>query len=283
VTVTAPEGSTVMRRQLGEQLKQLRLAAGLKPEQVALRLDCARSKISHIENGRYSVKLPDLESLLRLYGAEHRFDELDAIRRAGTQPRWWARYDLPTWLDDLIGFEQSATRVRVVELELIPALLQTPEYARAMHLLGPFSLAPGELDRKVELRIERQKRLTGPDPLELSAVISEGALVRAAADPSVGHEQLRRLVTDLALPNVSLRVLPFKSGLHAVSGSYTLLDFASGVTIKVAYEESAVGGRLVAEAHVVQAMSDLHGRLRRRALDENESLSLITRLIQPTK
>lgn len=280
MTVTAPEGSTVMRRQLGDELKRLRVAAGLKPEQVAERLDCARSKVSHIENGRYSVKRPDLESMLRLYGAEDRLDELDAIRRAGAQPRWWARYDLPTWLDDLIGFEQSAKRVRVVELELIPALLQTPEYARAMHLLGPFSLAPGELDRKVELRIERQGRLTGPDRLELSAVISEGALLRAAADTSVGAEQLRRLVTDLALPNVSLRVLPHESGLHAVSGSFTLLDFAPGVPFKVAYEESAVGGRLADDESVVQALSDLHGRLRSQALDDDESLALITRLLQ---
>ncbi|HET9255116.1 MAG TPA: helix-turn-helix transcriptional regulator [Pseudonocardiaceae bacterium] len=281
--MTAPEGSTVMRRQLGDELRRLRLAAGLKPEQVAERLDCARSKISHIENGRYGVRRPDLESLLRLYGAEHRLDELDAIRRGGTQPRWWARYDLPTWLDDLIGFEQSAKRVRVVELELIPALLQTRAYAEEMHILGPLSLSRSDLDRKVELRIERQKRLTSPDLLELSAVISEGALLRAAADTSVGAEQLRRLVTDLALPNVSVRVLPHKSGLHAVSGSFTLLDFAPDVPLKIAYEESAVGGRLVDDEEVVRALSDLHGRLRSQALDDAESLALITRLFQQTR
>jgi transcriptional regulator with XRE-family HTH domain len=145
-----------MRQQLGAELERLRLAARVTLDQAAAALDCARSKISNIENGRYGVKRPDLEALLRLYGAEDRLDELDAIRRAGTQPSWWARSGRPTWLADLIGFEQSAKRLRVVELELIPALLQTEEYARAMLRLGPFHLASAELDRRVELRLERQ-------------------------------------------------------------------------------------------------------------------------------
>jgi hypothetical protein len=186
----------------------------------------------------------------------------------------------PYWLADLIGFEQSAIRVRVVELELIPALLQTEQYTRAMHRLGPFHATPAELDRHVRLRLERQQRLTAPEPLELSVVISEGALLRAAADTTVGAEQLHKLVNDIARPNVSLRVLPHRAGLHAVSGSFSLPDLAPGAPIKIAYEESAVGGRIVEDEDVVQALSSMHDRLRSQALDDEASLALITQLSQ---
>lgn len=279
MTVTAPEGSTVMRRRLGAELERLRNAAGVTMERAAQALDCARSKISHIENGRYGVKLPDLEALLRLYGAYDRLEELDAMRRAGVQPGWWSRYDLPSWLGDLIGLEQSAMRVRVVELELMPALLQTEAYARRIHQLGTVALTPAELDRRVAVRLERAKRLTAPNPLELSAVISESALRRVAADPSVGPGQLQKLVDDIAMPNVSLRVLPLAAGLHASAGSFIVLDFDPNVPLKAAYEESAIGGRLIEDGNVVRALSDLHDQLRSRALDDEASLTLITQLL----
>lgn len=270
----------MMRRQLGAELERLRTAAGVRMERAAQALDCARSKISHIENGRYGVKLPDLEALLRLYGAYDRLDDLDAMRRAGVQPGWWSRYDLPSWLGDLIGLEQSCQRERVVELELVPALLQTEAYVRAVHQLGPVELLPAEIDRKVTVRLERQKILAPPHSMELSAVISEAALLRVAADGGVGAEQLRKLVDEAARPNVSLRVLPLAAGLHAVSGSFAVLDFPPEVRFKIAYEESAVGGRLVDDESVVQALSRMHDRLRSQALSDKDSLALVTRLSQ---
>lgn len=277
--MTAQQGSLAAGRLLGGELRRLREAAGLSREQVAKHLDCHASKVTHFENWRYAVRRPDLESLCRLFGVPERFDELDAIRRVGSTPGWWARYDLPTWLSDLIGFEDSAQRERVVELELIPALLQSESYARTTMQLGTRALPQAELDRRVAIRLERQKRLTASEPLELSVVISEAALVRTASDPTVGAEQLRKLIADVALPNVSLRVLPLKAGLHAVSGSFTLLDFAPDVPLKVAYEESAVSGRVVDGEGVVQSLSGMHDRLRSQALDDEGSLTLLTQLL----
>jgi len=279
VTMTAQQGSLAAGRLLGGELRRLREAAGLSREAVARHLDCHASKVTHFENWRYPVKRPDLESVCRLYGVADRFEELDAIRRVASQPGWWTRYDLPTWLGDLIGFEDSAKLERVVELELIPALLQSEGYARRIMQLGTRSLPPAELDRRVAIRLERQKRLIASEPLELSAVISEAALIRTASDRTVGAEQLRKFITDAALPNVSLRVLPLTAGLHAVSGSFTLLDFAPDVPLKVAYEEGAVSGRVVDGEGVVQSLSGMHGRLRSQALDDEKSLALVTQLL----
>src|SRR3954469_17310193 len=112
-------GPTMRRRQLGAQLRRLREAAGLRMEDAAAALDCARSRISHIETGRNAVRKPDLEVLLRLYGALDRLVTLEELRREGTKRGWWATYRLPEYLSGYIGFEADATALRALELELI--------------------------------------------------------------------------------------------------------------------------------------------------------------------
>lgn len=280
--MSASDGPTVMRRQLGAELRKLREEAGVSMIRAAAALDCALSKMSHVETGRYGVRKPDLEVLLRLYGVFDRFDELDMVRQAGTKRGWWSTYKLPGWLADLVGLEDGARCERTVEIELVPALLQTADYAKAVHVMGPHSPPAVEIARRVAVRMQRQKRLIGPEPLEFSAVISEAALLRTAAHPSgLGAEQLLRLVSDAALPNVSLQVLPIRIGLHgSMAGSFTLLDFASGVALNAAYQEYAAGGHLVDDQDVVQLLSDLHDGLRSQALDANESLALIAELAQ---
>lgn len=281
-SMTSELGPTVRRKQLGAALRQLREAAKISMDEAAAHLDRSRSGISQMETGRTAPRKPDLESLLRLYGADDQTAAaLEELRREGTKRGWWSTYKLPDYLADLVGLEDDATRERVVELELIPALLQTPEYAKAVHGLGPHSPSAAEIERRVAVRMHRQKRLVDAEPLEFSAVISEAALVRAAAQPGVGPEQLRRLVADAALPNVSVRVLPLQGGLHgSMSGSFILLDFAPGVAVSAAYQEYAVGGHMVDDQDVVRSMSDLHDELRSQALGDDESLALITEMAQ---
>lgn len=280
--MTSQLGPTVRRKQLGVALRQLREAAKISMDEAAAHLDRSRSGISQMETGRSAPRKPDLESLLRLYGADDQTAAaLEELRREGSRRGWWSTYKLPDYLADLVGLEDDAIRERVVELELIPALLQTPEYAKAVHVVGPQSPPATEIERRVAIRTQRQKRLTDAEPLEFSAVVSEAALVRAAAEPDVGAEQLRRLVSDAALPNVSLRVLPLRAGLHgSMSGSFTLLDFAPGVAVSAAYQEYAAGGHMVDDQDVVRLLSDLHDRLRDRALGDDESLTMITELAQ---
>lgn len=276
-------GPPMRRRQLGRELRQLRETAGLRREVAANALDCSESRISHIETGRYGVRKPDLEVLLRLYGAQDRHEQLEEMRRQGTKRGWWSTYRLPDWLQGYIGLEDDAVMVRSFALEAIPGLLQTEAYARVLYTIRP-RLSSEEIDRRVAARMKRQTRLTAPDPLALSVVISEAALVRTLALGAVGIEQLDYLAARGALPDIALRVLSFASGAHpSMSGSFTLLDFAPGVSTPIAYQEYAVGGHLVDELDDVQELSDLHDQLRDQALSQDESLVLISELTQRAK
>ncbi len=275
-------GPTVRRRQLGRALRLLRERAGLRTEDAARELDCARSKISHMEGARNPIGKPDLDALLRLYRADKETAvALEEMRQEGKKRGWWSTYRLPAWLGDLVGLEADAIAERVVELELIPALLQTEDYAHAVHVAAPHMPAGVEVDRRVAARMQRQKRLSEPNALTLSAVISEAALRRVMAQSDVAAGQLQRLASDAQRPNVILQVLPFGAGLHgSMSGSFALLDFGLEVSLDVGYQEYAAGGHLVDDQEVVRLLSDLYDSLRGQALDADESLALITELAQ---
>ncbi|MGH3701813.1 MAG: helix-turn-helix domain-containing protein [Pseudonocardiaceae bacterium] len=275
-------GPTMRRRQLGRALRLLREQAGLRTDDAARELDCARSKISHMEGARNPISKPDLDALLRFYHAdEQTAAALEEMRQEGKQRGWWSTYKLPAWLGDLVGLEADAVTERVVELELIPALLQTEEYARAVHVAAPHMPPGAEVERRVAARMQRQKRLTDPNPLVLSAVISEAALRRVMAQSDVAAGQFHRLVSDAQMSNVSLLVLPFSVGVHgSMSGSFALLEFGLEVSLDVGYQEYAAGGHLVDDQDVVRLLSDLHDSLRGHALDADESLALVTELAQ---
>jgi hypothetical protein len=238
-----------------------------------------------MEGARNPIGKPDLDALLRLYRADKATAvALEDMRQEGKQRGWWSTYRLPAWLGDLVGLEADAVTERVVELELIPALLQTEEYARAVHVAAPHMPPGAEVEQRVAARMQRQKRLTEPHALTLSAIISEAALRRVTGQPDVAAGQLQRLAFDAQLPNISLLVLPFSAGLHgSMSGSFALLDFGLDVSLDVGYQEYAAGGHLVDDQDVVRLLSDLHDSLRNHALDADESLALVTELAQQAK
>lgn len=269
-------GPPMRRKQLGRHLREIREAAGLRMEDAATALDCSRSRIGHMETGRYGVRKPDLEALMRLYGALDRLDALEELRREGSKRGWWSTYRLPEWLQAYIGLENDAVRVRNFSLELIPGLLQTEAYARAVHI-GP--RAPEDVDRRVAARLQRHARLVAPNPPALAVVMSEGALRRALALGDAGIAQLDHLAASSKLPNVALQVLPFAAGVHSsLAGTFTLLDFDPGVSPPIAYQEYSVGGHLVDDQEDVQHLSDLHDQLRDQALGCDESLTMISKL-----
>ncbi|MQA14863.1 MAG: helix-turn-helix domain-containing protein [Pseudonocardiaceae bacterium] len=279
-------GPTMRRKQLGARLRQLRRDADVTMENAALVLDCARSRIGHIENGRNSVRKPELMVLLDLYGADDETREvLEALRREASKRGWWSTYRLPSWLQSYVGLETDATTLRAFECELIPGLLQTEAYAREVHVVGGVHTAPpDEVERRVAARMQRQQRLSDPDPLTLSVVVSEAALRRTLAHGTLAAEQLRHLQSSAQLPNVALHVLPFGAGLHrSMSGSFTLLSFPPGVSVDIAYQEYAVGGDLIDDQEIVQRLSTLYDELRDQALGADESLDLISELMQQTE
>src|SRR5262249_39972139 len=156
--------------------------------------------------------------------AADKLDELEALRLAGEQKAWYSGLRLPEPLATLVGLETEAERVRSFHLVLIDGLLQTAGYARELHDLH--GVNPEDLERRVSVRPRRQERLTGPDSLQLAAVISEAALQTCLRHPSIAVEQFEQLIQWARLPNVEIRVLPYEVGLHrGMGGAFSVLSF----------------------------------------------------------
>lgn len=267
------------RKRLGAELRRLRTDAGVSAERAASELDCSVSRIGHVENGRNSLRKPDLQVLLDLYGAPaDQRPVLEDLRKEGSQRGWWATYRLPTWLQTYVGMESEATSIRVVELELITALLQTKAYARRTQEVSTHLVPAEDVDRFADARIRRQVVLDGPDAPLLSVILSESALGRTAQEPDVGVEQLNHLAAAAKRQKIEIRVLPWSAGMHpAMSGSFHILDFDPEVSLPVAYQEHAVGGHLIDEQDVVGTLAALFGTLGERTLNQRESVALIER------
>ncbi|MGH3874941.1 MAG: helix-turn-helix domain-containing protein [Pseudonocardiaceae bacterium] len=277
--ISAMAGPTVRRLQLGIELQRLREAAGVSRPDAAAAIGCSEARIGHIETGRNAPSKSDLIVLVeRVYGADiATLAVLDELREEASKRGWWSTYRLPKWLAGYVGLETDAVSLRYLDLEILPGLLQTEQYMRRLYALSDPPPAK-EIDRLVRARLQRQGRLAGPDALQLSAVVSEGALVRCARDEAVAGAQLAQLLDRATWPNVELRVLPFDLGLHVGTGPFTLLAFPDHLLPDAAYQEYAVGGHIIDDPAVVARLATLFDELRGQALDADESLAMIAQL-----
>jgi transcriptional regulator with XRE-family HTH domain len=278
-------GPTVRRLQLGIELRRLREAADVTPQEAADALKCSRARISHIEKGRNVLSYAELFKLLKHhYGADDvTVNALETLREEASQKGWWSPYGLPEWLAGYVGLEYDAISIRALELEMIPGLLQTQQYAAAQYSLDD-RWSARDVERRVAVRMERQQRLVGTSPMQLAAVVSEAALVRCARHPSVAAAQLARLVERAQWSNIELRVLPFDVGLHVgAAGPFSLLTFPDQLLADAAYQEYAVGGDVIDDQSVVSRLARLFGKLRSQALGVDESLALIAELAGNTR
>jgi len=226
---------------LGAQLRHLREAGGISREEAGYEIRASRSKISRLEHGRVSFKERDVADLLALYGVDQReratFEALAA--RANVQG-WWARYNdiLPDWFEIYIGLEQAASLIRSYEIQFVPGLLQTKDYARAVTVLGHTSASAQEIERRVSMRLERQELLTAPEPPTMWMVVDEAALRRPIGGTEVMRGQLEHLIEMSGLPNIVLQVMPLSHGGHAAAGgAFSILRFAEADLPDVVYLE----------------------------------------------
>ncbi|MFD2767037.1 helix-turn-helix domain-containing protein [Micromonospora eburnea] len=235
-------GPTVLRMLLGGQLRRLREGAGVSRESAGWEIRSSESKISRMELGRVGFKERDVADLLTLYGvtaAEERGALLKLARDANS-PGWWHRYGdvLPSWFQSYLGLEAAAALIRTYEVQFVPGLLQTPEYARAVILLGHRGAPPAELDRRVNLRMERQQVLRRGGPPQLWAVLDEAALRRPIGGVEVMRGQLDALIEATASPQVRLQIIPFDAGGHAAaSGAFSILRFGDADLPDIVYIE----------------------------------------------
>jgi transcriptional regulator with XRE-family HTH domain len=243
---TPGSGSTVRRILLGSQLRRLREQKGVTRQDAGYVIRASESKISRLELGRVSFKERDVDDLLTLYGVSDTTERealLQLAREANT-PGWWHRYNdvLPGWFQTYVGLEESAALIRTYELQFVPGLLQSEGYARAVIRLGNAGAAEHEIDQRVELRLQRQERLTGPDAPRLWAVVDEGALRRPIGGPEVMRGQFEHLIEMSKLPNVTIQIMPFRFGGHAAEGgAFTILRFPEQDLPDVVYVENLTG------------------------------------------
>ena len=265
--VTEPRGGpTVLRIMLGNQLRRLREAGGITPDEAGYEIRGSRSKISRIEHGRVGFKERDVEDLLTLYGVtdeELRASMLTLARQANT-PGWWAKYNdvLPVWFEPYLGLETAASLIRSFELQFVHGLFQTEDYARAVTILGYGPGAIDEIERRVSVRVRRQSVLTSADPPRVWSVIDEAALRRPIGGRQVMRAQLEYLLETTALPHVTIQVVPFRRGGHAAAGgSFTILRFAAPDLPDVVYLEQLTSALYLEERRDVDHYMEVMNRL----------------------
>ncbi|MFI6826588.1 helix-turn-helix domain-containing protein [Kribbella sp. NPDC050241] len=224
-------GPTALRMMLGSHLRRLRERAGVSRSDAGWTIRASESKISRLELGRVGFKERDVEDLLSLYGvtdARERERLLELAREANNRG-WWHRYGdvTPDWFDAYLGLEAAAELIRTYEIQFVPGLLQTADYARAVARLTPGNArADEEIERIVALRTRRQRVLDREPPLKLWAVIEESVLLRPIGGLDVLRDQLDALREASRRPNVTLQIVPLRSPGHAATGgAFTLLRF----------------------------------------------------------
>jgi transcriptional regulator with XRE-family HTH domain len=264
--VTTPGGPTVRRILVGAQLRRLREAANLTREQAGYRIRASESKISRLELGRVGFKDRDIADLLELYGVEDavQHEALVTLAREANGPGWWHAYDdvVPNWFQTFVGLEEAASLIRSYEIQFVPGLLQTEAYARAIVSAGAPSATVVDVERRVHLRIARQAILTRPSPPHFWAVVDEAALHRPIGGTKVMREQVEHLLALMALPNVTIQVMPFRFGGHAgEGGAFTILRFPEPELPDVVYVEQLVSAHYLDKRDYVERYASTMDRL----------------------
>ncbi|MFI0467881.1 MULTISPECIES: helix-turn-helix domain-containing protein [Saccharopolyspora] len=258
-------GPTARRLVLGSQLRRLREASGISREDAGYAIRGSGSKISRLELGRVGFKERDVADLLTLYGvtdpSEHE-SFLDLVRRSN-EPGWWHRFNdlMPSWFQDYVGLEESASRIQTYEIQFVPGLLQTEKYARAVATQGRPEFPEDELDRRVRLRMQRQKLFTQPKAPRLWAVIDESVLHRPIGGREVLREQIQFLLDATAMSAVTLQILPFELGRSGAEGAFTILRFAEPELPDIVYLEHLCGALYLDKPDEVEVYSKVSHRL----------------------
>ncbi|WP_430792063.1 helix-turn-helix domain-containing protein [Actinoplanes sp. G11-F43] len=235
-------GPTVLRILLGSQLRKLRESKGITREAAGYEIRASGSKISRMELGRVSFKERDVTDLLTMYGVSDSAerDALIGLARQANNPGWWQHFGdvLPNWFQAYLGLEAASSLIRTYEIQFVPGLLQTQDYARAVIMLGHAGATADEINRRVDLRLQRQQILTRNGGPQLWAVIDEAVLRRPIGGVDVMRAQIESLIEASKLPSVRLQIIPFQAGGHAAAGGpFAILRFPEPELPDVVYVE----------------------------------------------
>lgn len=269
---------TVRRRELGTLLRALRQGRGLTVEQVAVELLCSPSKVSRMETDpRRGVTLRDVRDLCRIYGVTDQAEvgRLMDLARGGKEQGWWQSYDLGEFASN-VGLEAEATTTKYYQSTVIPGLLQTANYARAMHEAARPKMDPERIDQLVEVRLMRQGLLKRDPPLTVSAILDEAALHRMVGGARNMGAQLQQLIEHSRLPHVTIRIIPDMAGAHqAMGSSFRILEFSSSQVSDMVYVEGLMGFLYLDRPQDVSRYEEVFDGLGEFALTPKESVELM--------
>jgi transcriptional regulator with XRE-family HTH domain len=279
VLAEAAEGPTVLRILLGTQLRRLRESRGISAQAAAKAIRGSESKISRIELGRNAVREIDVLDLLTLYGVGPvEREQLLTLAEQANRPGWWQRFNdiLPDWFQSYVGMEEAATSIRVYEPLLVPSLLQIPAYAAAV--LAVCDIPPGDAERHVILRKERQRRFI-EGRVKLWAIVEESALRRPAGSTQILRDQLRYLISLGQRRNLTLQIIPLGLVGHAIPSGFTLLRFAQADLPDVAYTEHLSGALYVDKRSDVDRYQLAMERLSLLAATPSQTPGILTAIL----
>ena len=275
MTTRTPTGR---RRRLGAELRRLREEAGLTIDRVAEVLECSQSKVSRIETGQVSATPRDVRDMLALYRvSDAQREAMVQIAREARQPGWWQKFvDVPDGVPAYVGLETAATSIDIYMSVIVPALLQTADYARAVIGAVRPDLPGAEIDRRVELRLRRQALLDQDSPPALRVLLDDTVLRRPVGGEKVMAAQRRRLLEDAARPAVTLPVLPVEAGAHAgMDGPFTIFGFPAPAERDVVALDSAADALYLEGAEDVARYRRVFGLLLPAALTPEASAGRI--------
>jgi transcriptional regulator with XRE-family HTH domain len=273
------QNPTLRGRRLALELLRRREATGLSREEVARQLEWSTSTLFRIETGRSRPQPGNVKVLLELYGVTGpERDGLIRLSREARQPGWWHTFRdiLPNPYEVYIGLEAGAASIRNFEPIVVPGLLQTEEYARQTFRNGPRELDRDDIERRVQVRRERQRVLAREDRPRLWAVLDEAVVRRMVGGPEVMREQHRHLIECAEQGKTTLQVVPFGAGAHAgTTGPFVILDFPEATDPTVVYVETLAGDIYLEAPTDVDRYTLAFARLLAAALPPDDSVRLV--------
>ncbi|GAA0356378.1 helix-turn-helix transcriptional regulator [Microbispora corallina] len=277
-------GPTVLRIMLGAQLRRLRRESGHTPETAARTIRASHAKISRLELGRVGFKERDVADLLTLYGVTDpgERETLLHLARQANVPGWWHKYSdvLPGWFEFYVGLEEAASVIRCYELQFVPSLLQTPEYARSVVLMGNTGRAGDDVERRVDLRMRRQERLEGPEAATLWAVVDEAALRRPTGGAEVMRAQIEYLIEITRRPNITLQIVPLVGSVHpAAGGPFTILRYQAPELPDVVYLEQLTSALYLDKPEDTEAYTQVMNTLCVQAHPASRTTAVLEQLL----
>lgn len=275
-------GPTARRILLGALLKRLREEAGVARSDAAYEIRGSDSKMSRVEAGKVSFKERDVDDLLTFYGVAKGADRDRVLEMARDSNKrgWWQRYNevIPSWFEDYVGLEASASRIQTYELLFVPGLLQIPEYARAVVSAGRPNATDPNVEQRLKVRLNRQRILRRPDAPTFWAVIDQSVLQRPVGGKDVLTAQLDHLIELAAQPSVVLQILPWELSGYAAEHAFTMLRFAEPELPDLVYLEEHTGAAYLDKRPDVESYSRVMDRLTIDALPPERSRRLLADL-----